>query len=119
MGIATNLFAAWQAGTPAEDVATDHPACLEALENTHRRISQLLNSEGTTPVDSFHHELGSVMIDSCGISCHAYGLRQGLERVKALEQRLRSRCGCPVTPAAPMSIWRKPCGSKTSSGWPS
>ena len=82
-------------------MATDHPACREALESTHRRISQLLNSEGSTPVDSFHRELGSVMIDRCGISRHADGLRQGLEQVKALEQRFEVEVRVPGEASGP------------------
>ena len=92
------------AGTPAEDVATDHPACREALESTYRRISQLLNSAGTTPVNSFHRELGSVMIDRCGISRHADGLRQGREQVKAREERCEAEVRVPGEARGP---WRR------------
>ena len=99
--IAPSTVTAWLAGTPAEDVATDHPACREALETTRRRISHLLNSEGNTPVDSFHRELGSVMIDRCGISRHADGLRQGLEQVKALEQRFEAEVRVPGEASGP------------------
>ena len=93
--IAPSTVTGWLAGTPAQDVPTDHPACREALESTRRRISQLLNSEGNTPVDSFHRELGSVMIDRCGISRHAEGLRDGLEKVQALEQRFEAEVRVP------------------------
>jgi len=99
--IAPSTVTAWLAGTPAEDVATDHPACREALDTTRRRISHLLNSEGNTPVDSFHRELGSVMIDRCGISRHADGLRQGLGQVKALEQRFEAEVRVPGEASGP------------------
>ena len=99
--IAPSTITAWLAGTPAEDVATDHPACREALESTRRRISHLLNSKGNTPVDSFHRELGSVMIDRCGISRNADGLRQGLEQVKALEQRFEAEVRVPGETSGP------------------
>ena len=93
--IAPSTVTAWLAGTPVEDVPTDHPACREALESTRSRITTLLNSNGSTPVDSFHRELGSVMIDRCGISRHADGLRQGLEQVKALEQQFEEEVRVP------------------------
>jgi succinate dehydrogenase / fumarate reductase flavoprotein subunit len=99
--IAPSTVTAWLAGTPAQDVPTDHPACREALESTRRRISQLLNSDGSTPVDSFHRQLGSVMIDRCGISRHADDLREGLEQVKALEQRFEAEVRVPGEASGP------------------
>ena len=99
--IAPSTVTAWLAGTPAEDVSTDHPACREALESTRRRISQLLNSKGSTPVDSFHRELGNVMIDRCGISRHADGLREWLEQVNALEQRFDAEVRVPGDASGP------------------
>ena len=99
--IAPSTVTAWLAGNPAQDVATDHPACREALECTRRRISQLINSAGSTPVDSFHRELGSVMIDRCGISRHADGLREGLEQVKALEERFEAEVRVPGEASGP------------------
>ena len=99
--IAPSTVTAWLAGNPAQDVPIDHPACREALESTRRRISQLINSAGSTPVDSFHRELGSVMIDRCGISRHADGLREGLEQVKALEERFEAEVRVPGEASGP------------------
>ncbi|WP_392345701.1 fumarate reductase/succinate dehydrogenase flavoprotein subunit [Parasynechococcus sp.] len=99
--IAPFTVTAWLAGTPTQDVPTDHPACREALESTRRRISQLIKSEGNTPVDSFHRELGSVMIDRCGISRHADGLREGLEQVKVLEKRFEAEVRVPGEASGP------------------
>ena len=99
--IAPSTVTAWLAGNPAQDVPIDHPACREALESTRRRISQLINSAGSTPVDSFHRELGSVMIDRCGISRHADGLREGLEHVKALEERFEAEVRVPGEASGP------------------
>jgi succinate dehydrogenase / fumarate reductase flavoprotein subunit len=93
--IAPSTVTAWLASTPAEDVPTDHPACREAMESTRTRISQLLNSKGNTPVDSFHRELGSVMIDRCGISRHADGLKEGLQQVRSLQQRFDTEVRVP------------------------
>ena len=99
--IAPSTVTAWLAGNPAQDVPIDHPACREALESTRRRISELINSEGNTPVDSFHRELGSVMIDRCGISRHADGLREGLVQVKALEERFEAEVRVPGEASGP------------------
>ncbi|WP_186570497.1 fumarate reductase/succinate dehydrogenase flavoprotein subunit [Synechococcus sp. PROS-U-1] len=99
--IAPSTVTAWLAGTPAEDVPTDHQACREALESTRTRINQLINNNGSTSVDSFHRELGSVMIDCCGISRHADGLREGLKQVKALEQRFDAEVRVPGDACGP------------------
>ena len=99
--IAPSTVTAWLAGTSAENINADHPACREALDNTRTRINQLLNNNGSTPVDSFHRELGSVMIDRCGISRHADGLREGLKQVKALEQRFEAEVLVPGDTCGP------------------
>jgi succinate dehydrogenase / fumarate reductase flavoprotein subunit len=61
----------------------------------------MLASGGTTPVDSFHRELGAVMIDRCGISRDAEGLRDGLSQVEALEKRFHSEVRVPGEAAGP------------------
>ncbi|MCB4394419.1 fumarate reductase/succinate dehydrogenase flavoprotein subunit [Synechococcus sp. HB1133] len=99
--IAPSTVTAWLASRPTEDVPTDHPACREALESTRTRISQLLNSKGNTPVDSFHRELGSVMIDRCGISRHADGLQEGLQQVRSLELRFDTEVRVPGDASGP------------------
>ena len=112
--IAPSTVTAWLAGNPAQDVPIDHPACREALESTRRRISQLINSAGSTPVDSFHRELGSVMIDRCGISRHADGLREGLEQVKALEEWFEAEVRVPGEASGPNAELEKACLLYTS-----
>ena len=85
--IAPSTVTAWVAGTPSAAVSPDHPACQEALHSTRHRIEVLLGAKGERPVDSFHRDLGALMIDRCGISRQADDLRDGLARVSALEQR--------------------------------
>ena len=99
--IAPSTVTAWLAGNAAPDVTPDHPACREALESTRRRIETILASGGTTPVDSFHRELGAVMIDRCGISRDAEGLRDGLSQVEALEKRFHGEVRVPGEAAGP------------------
>ena len=93
--IAPSTVTAWLAATPSVEVSPEHPACREALESSRIRIATLLSTGGNTPVDAFHRELGAVMIDRCGISRDANGLRQGLEQVAALEQRFQSEVRVP------------------------
>ena len=93
--IAPSTVTAWLAGHPGESINTDHPACLEALESTQRRIGALLHSKGDIPVDSFHRELGTVMIDRCGISRDANGLKEGIQQVSEIEHRFHHQLRVP------------------------
>ena len=93
--IAPATVTAWLAGAPLPQVTANHPACRDALENTRQRIDALLHSGGDSSVDSFHRELGAAMINRCGISRHAKGLREGLEQVNAIEQRFKTEVRVP------------------------
>ena len=99
--IAPSTITAWLASTPAKQITPDHPSCRDALESTRGRIKRLLNNNGDTSVDSFHRQLGTVMIDRCGISRHAEGLRDGLEQVNALEQRFAADVRVPGDDCGP------------------
>ena len=93
--IAPATVTAWLASHSAPPVTQDHPACREALAATQARIAALLSTEGDTPVDQFHRQLGLTMIERCGISRDAAGLSQGLQEVRALEQEFRARVRIP------------------------
>ena len=93
--IAPATVTAWLAGAPLPPVTADHPACRDALESTRLRIEALLHNGGDRSVDSFHRELGATMIDRCGISRDAAGLRQGLRQVEAMEQRFEAEVRVP------------------------
>ena len=93
--IAPSTVTAWLAGNPTPEVTPEHPACRDALESTRLRIETLLANGGSTPVDSFHRELGAVMIERCGISRDADGLRDGLNRVAELEARFHAEVRVP------------------------
>ena len=93
--IAPSPVTSWLAGHAGEQIQDDHPACREALDCTQSRIDNLLNSQGNTPVDSFHRDLGAIMINHCGISRHAKGLKQGLHAVAALSERFQHEVRVP------------------------
>jgi len=87
--IAPATVTAWLSGHDTDAIAQDHPACRDALHRARGRIQALLQVGGSTPVDAFHRELGVVMIERCGISRDAAGLRAGLKEVAELEQRFQ------------------------------
>ena len=93
--IAPSTVTSWLAGHPGDQIQDDHPACREALHSTQTRIDCLLNSQGKTPVDGFHRELGAVMINHCGISRDAEGLKQGLHDVADLSERFQHEVRVP------------------------
>ncbi len=99
--IAPAAVTAWLAGHPTPAVAADHPACRQALDQARGRITALLAVNGSRPVDAFHRELGELMIEHCGISRTAEGLRAGLAAVAALERRFSAEVRVPGTAAGP------------------
>ena len=93
--IAPATVSAWLAGQPTPEISADHPACREALARARARLEALLQLNGQRPVDAFHRELGTLMIERCGISRTAGGLRAGLAEVGALEQRFQVELRVP------------------------
>ena len=93
--IAPATVTAWLAGTPQVSIDPSHPSCRDALHSAQTRLDSLLATQGSTPVDAFHRELGNVMIERCGISRDAAGLEDGLRAVAALEQRFLSDVRVP------------------------
>jgi succinate dehydrogenase / fumarate reductase, flavoprotein subunit len=93
--IAPATVTAWLSGHPTPTIADDAPACRDALERARSRIGTLLQGGGTLPVDAFHRQLGALMIEHCGISREAGGLRSGLEELAALEGRFHAEVRVP------------------------
>lgn len=106
-GLADGLFiapatvTAWLAGQPLPEVGPDHPACRAAQAAAEARMAALLAVGGRRPVDGFHRELGLLLIDSCGISRNADGLRRGLEQVADLEAAFHADLRLPQPSSGP------------------
>ena len=64
-----------------EHVSTDDPAFEATERDVRERIERLLSVGGTTPQTVFHRELGHLMIDKCGITRDAEGLREAMGRI--------------------------------------
>ena len=106
-GLADGLFiapatvTAWLAGQPLPEVGPDHPACRAAQAAAEARMAALLAVGGRRPVDGFHRELGLLLIESCGISRNADGLRRGLEQVADLEAAFHADLRLPQQSSGP------------------
>jgi succinate dehydrogenase / fumarate reductase flavoprotein subunit len=74
------------AGRKLPAVSSDHAAFREAKARAAARIARLTGIGGRRPVDAFHRELGRVMWDRCGMARNAAGLKEGLERLRALRE---------------------------------
>jgi succinate dehydrogenase / fumarate reductase flavoprotein subunit len=72
-----------------EPVPSDHPAFGEAETVARERVRRLLATKGSRTVEWFHRELGRTMIDCCGMTRHAEGLRQGIVEIQALREGFR------------------------------
>ena len=101
--IAPATVTAWLAGTAQPEVGVDHPACREALDAVTTRIQALRAIGGRRPVDAFHRQLGSLMIEACGISRNGPALERALQDLEALAGGFRSELALadPGTPIDP------------------
>ena len=67
-------------------IPTDHEAFEEAEKRASERISGFLNIKGTRTVESYHRELGLIMWDKCGMARNAKGLKEAIEKIRALRE---------------------------------
>ncbi|MDW7968704.1 MAG: FAD-binding protein [Thermoanaerobaculum sp.] len=74
------------ANTSLEKVDTGHPAFREAASQVGERIKKLLAVQGRRTVDELHRALGKVMWDLVGMARHEAGLKQALEKIRALRE---------------------------------
>ncbi len=81
------------AGT--EPVTTDHPAFVQAEQETRSRTRALLDIGGKKPVDQFHRELGRIMWDHCGMTRNSDGLRKALQLIPELRERFWNEVRVP------------------------
>lgn len=65
-------------------VSANDAACKDALAEQEARTQQLLDIKGNRSVDSFHRELGEIMIDKVGMSRTREGLTEAIEKIKAI-----------------------------------
>jgi succinate dehydrogenase / fumarate reductase flavoprotein subunit len=67
-------------------LSTDHEAFQQAKEEVDGRMKQLLSINGTRSVDSFHRELGKIMMEHCGLARSKAGLEKALSEIPALRE---------------------------------
>jgi succinate dehydrogenase / fumarate reductase flavoprotein subunit len=65
-------------------LSIDHDAFKKAEEEVDGRMKKLLSINGTRTVDTFHRELGKIMIEHCGLARSKEGLEKALAEIPAL-----------------------------------
>lgn len=73
------------AGVERKPIANDGPEFMEAEKAVKERINKLLSIKGKKTVHEYHRELGLIMWNHCGMGRNAEGLKQGIEKIKALK----------------------------------
>ena len=69
-----------------QPVEASHEACKEAVANASGRSQDLLGIKGTRSVDSFHRELGYMMLDKVGMSRTREGLEHTIARIGEIRE---------------------------------
>jgi succinate dehydrogenase / fumarate reductase flavoprotein subunit len=83
--IAPHTVTNWISGVH-DHVPTDHPAFDASERDVRERVERLIGINGTTPQTVFHRELGHLMLDRCGITRDADGLRDALDKVREMRE---------------------------------
>ena len=67
-------------------ISTDLPEFEEAERNVNDQINRLMSVNGSKPVDYFHKELGKVMWDNVGMARSEQGLKEAVEKIRAIRE---------------------------------
>ncbi|MCB9729546.1 MAG: fumarate reductase/succinate dehydrogenase flavoprotein subunit [Deltaproteobacteria bacterium] len=67
-------------------LSPDAPVCKEAVARVKQRIDGMMAIGGKRSPDSFHRDLGLLMLDKVGMSRTAEGLRETIERVRGMRK---------------------------------
>ncbi len=73
-----------------ESVDADHPAFAATRAEVDERVERLLGVGGSTPATVYHRRLGQVMLDRCGITRDADGLRSAITEIREIREEFWS-----------------------------
>ncbi len=68
-------------------IDTQHEAFANAEKAVNAKLEKLKGTNGKTPVDHFHKELGKIMWDKVGMSRNEKELKEAIEEIKALRKK--------------------------------
>jgi succinate dehydrogenase / fumarate reductase flavoprotein subunit len=73
------------ANVKLDAVSADQEECGSVIREVSERTEKLLEINGSRSVDSLHRELGMLMLDECGMARNEQGLKEAIERIRALK----------------------------------
>ena len=91
-GLADGYFVApytlgeYLAGASLDALSADDDACRGTVADVEEQTGKLLSVQGSRSVDSFHRELGLLMLDRCGMSRTAEGLTDAIDKIADLRE---------------------------------
>ncbi|SFH79915.1 fumarate reductase/succinate dehydrogenase flavoprotein subunit [Planctomicrobium piriforme] len=80
-------------------VTTAHPQFDAVKAEAVARVDKMLNIRGNRTVQSFHRALGEIMWNQCGMARNADGLRDAIEKIRALRAEFWQSVYVPGTGA--------------------
>jgi len=69
------------------NVSDDSPAFRGVVQESEEKVKKLLSINGSRTVDTFHRELGKMLLDKCGMARNKAGLEETLEKIPSLRER--------------------------------
>jgi len=90
-----NTLGAYLAESKAAPVNPDNQAVKEAEDRVRALNQRLLAVKGSKSVDSFHRELGMIMLDKCGMSRSKEGLDEAIAAIRDLREQFWSNVVVP------------------------
>ncbi|MDF1837833.1 MAG: fumarate reductase/succinate dehydrogenase flavoprotein subunit [Planctomycetota bacterium] len=87
------------AGRALDPVTTDHPAFGAVEEEARLSTERLLNVGGNRSAFDLHRELGLICWNHCGMGRNEKGLKEGLEKIRALRDVFWNELKVPGTGA--------------------
>jgi succinate dehydrogenase / fumarate reductase flavoprotein subunit len=81
-----NTLGEYLATAKLQKVGTDNEEFKNSMQEVGERTRKLLSINGSRTVDSLHRELGTLMIDKCGMSRSEKGLNEAIEKIRALRE---------------------------------
>ncbi len=68
-------------------VSADSPAFGAVVQESEEKVRKLLSINGSRTVDTFHRELGKMLLDKCGMARSKAGLEETLEKIPQLREQ--------------------------------
>jgi succinate dehydrogenase / fumarate reductase flavoprotein subunit len=90
-----NTLGAYLAEAKPKPVDAAHEAVKEAEETVRSINRRLLDVKGKRTVDTFHRELGMIMLDKCGMSRTREGLDEAIAAIRDLREQFWSDVRVP------------------------